>query len=137
MRWNNKVSNVANCQPKIKTYVSNKYTKKNKKELMKVIRDHYTTDDIKANFQTSSNDFDFKKQNSEFNLPTTVCRSKNPSKIIGKYFNINRYGTERTIEFKRNTANNFVLKVYQTPRKVLLNYSPFKNLKYKEKSILT
>ena len=106
-----------------------KPSKINKKQLMKIIRDHSITGHIKATFQNSISEFDFKKQNSGFNYPTIVSSSENTSKVIGKYFNVNNYVAGRTTEFKRTIAEYFVPKVYKiqkNQRNVLLNYSPFK-----------
>ena len=94
-----------------------KPSKINKKGIMKVIRDHSITDHIKATFQSSISEFDFKKQNSGFNLPTIVSSYENTSKVIGKYFNVNNYVAGRTTEFKRTIAEYFVPKVYKIQKK--------------------
>ena len=108
-----------------------------KKELMKIIRDHCTAENIQANFITSRSEFDFKKQKSDFNAPTVICRSENRSKTFGKYFNKKLYTAARDREFKRSAADSFVPKVIATERKVLLNYPPFKHFEMQGKKILT
>ena len=104
-----------------------KYNRKfKKKDLMKLIRDHCTSEDIKASYHENNSDFDFKKQRSVFNFPNIMCRSENPIKIIGQFLTFNQYIAAHKTEFKRSVAEFLVTKVYNTKRKILLNYSIFK-----------
>ena len=96
-----------------------------KKELMKIIRDHCTAENIKATFLTS--EFDFKKQKSDFKTPTVISTSQNCNQRFGKYFNRKFYKAERDREFKILIADSFVPKVIETQRKVLLKYPTFKH----------
>ena len=91
-----------------------------------MIRDHCTSEDIKASYHENNSDFDFKKQRSVFNFPNIMCRSENPIKIIGHFLTFNQYIAAHKTEFKRSVAEFLVTKVYNTKRKILLNYSIFK-----------
>ena len=90
---------------------------------MKSIREYITPDHIKV----TNSDFDFKKHHSMFKFSILECTSDNSNKIIDRYFNRNRYMTNSTNDFKRTAANYLVLKVHNTPKKVLLNYPPFQH----------
>ena len=121
IRLNAKLRNVEALQSKTKAH------------LMKIVRNHCTTDDIKDTFQILCTEFNFKKQHSGFYLPSVVCRSENSSNYVGKYFDITRYAAEKSNEFKRNTAEYFVEKVQNTTRNILLNYPLFKHFELQGK----
>ena len=91
--------------------------------IMKSIREYIPPDHIKV----ANSDFDFNKHHSMFKFPILECTSDNSNKIIDRYFNRNRYMTNSTNDFKRTAANYLVLKVHNTPKKVLLNYPPFQH----------
>ena len=91
-----------------------------------MIRGHCTSDEIKASFQEKNRDFDFKKQRSVFDFPNIMCGSENPIKIIGHYLTFNQYYAAHKTEFKRIVAEFLETKLYNTEKKILLNYSPFK-----------
>ena len=96
--------------------------KNRKSDLMKIIREHIPADHIKA----ANEDLDLKKHHSRFNLPYIKCPSNNSNKVIKRYFHRGRFKRESSNDFKRNTANHLVLKVFNTPKKVLLNYPSYK-----------
>ena len=72
--------------------------------ILKVIRDHCTSESIKDYFLTCSSDFNFQRQKSTFSFPTVKCPLENPRTSNTEYFNINHYMAGLSNKFKRTVA---------------------------------
>lgn len=93
---------------------------------MKTIYEHCTTDDIKAKFETISKHFNFSKQKKVLSFPKVTSISNKPRRSVRIFFNINRYFSDQTNEFKRSVAEFLFTILCDTPREVIMNYTPYK-----------